>query len=234
MIKINNITKKYSETSGNFDINLNIKEGECYGIVGPNGAGKTTLIRQLLGFIKPDSGEIKINNIDTWKNREEIMNSIGYVAGEISLYDDMTGLAYLKLNKNLKDNVDWLFVENLLKHFDIDGKTKIKKMSKGMKQKIAIIAAVMNKPKILVLDEPTSGLDPVMQDQFNDLVIKMKNEYKSTIIICSHIFEEVSILADKVIILKDGKLIEKLENTSGNLNMINEKFKSLFEKEKFI
>lgn len=163
MIKINNISKIYSENSGNFNISLNVPIGSCYGTVGPKDFGKTTLVSQILGFIKSESGNVTINNVDSWKNREEIMEITGYVTGEISLYNDFTGHGYLKLQSKIHKNLEWNYVENLVQYFDIDIKKKIKKMSKGMKQKIAIISAVISNPKILIIYETTSGLDPIMQ-----------------------------------------------------------------------
>ncbi|AXK51809.1 ABC transporter ATP-binding protein [Spiroplasma alleghenense] len=231
MVKINEVSKKYKNNVGNFNINFEVNDGEIYGIIGPNGAGKTTLIRQLLGFIKSDEGEILINEINPQKNSKAVMEFTGYVSGEIVLYETMKGIEYLKLVASLKKGVEWEFVEKLIKHFEIDVTRKIKKMSKGMKQKIALIAATMNKPKFLVLDEPTSGLDPVMQEQFNELMFKLKDEYKTTIIICSHIFEEVAKLCNKVAFIKDGKLIEEFKVVNKDINQIQEKFKTLFAKE---
>lgn len=135
MVEIKNITKKYKENVGNFDININIKEGETYAIVGPNGAGKTTLIGQILGFIKSDSGEINVNGLSSWKNRQDIMKFTGYVAGEVSLYEEYTGLAFLKLVKQLKPETNWNFVVQLIKHFQIDTSTKIKKCLKEWSKK---------------------------------------------------------------------------------------------------
>ncbi|WP_381415204.1 ATP-binding cassette domain-containing protein [Spiroplasma endosymbiont of Anurida maritima] len=229
MVEIKNITKKYKENVGNFDININIKEGETYAIVGPNGAGKTTLIGQILGFIKSDSGEINVNGLSSWKNRQDIMKFTGYVAGEVSLYEEYTGLAFLKLVKQLKPETNWNFVVQLIKHFQIDTSTKIKKMSKGMKQKIAIIASVMNKPKFVVFDEPTSGLDPIMQEQFRILVKKLKENFKSTIIICSHIFQEVVELSDRVGVIKNGKLVKELDIKGKDVQKTIETFKAIFK-----
>ncbi|ATZ18511.1 ABC transporter ATP-binding protein [Williamsoniiplasma somnilux] len=230
-IVIDNATKKYGDHIGNFNININIKKGETFAIVGPNGAGKTTLIRQILGFIKSDEGTVAINNFNSWINREEIMKFTGYVAGEISLYDDFTGIKFLKLVSKMKKDSDWQFVEKLIKHFDLDASRKIKKMSKGMKQKIAIIAATMNKPAFLVLDEPTSGLDPIMQQKFKELINKLKKEFSTTIIICSHIFEEVINFSDRVGILKKGVLIDEYNVGKTGIKELNKKFKKIFEEE---
>ncbi|WHQ37526.1 ATP-binding cassette domain-containing protein [Spiroplasma sp. SV19] len=231
MIKVNEVTKKYGEKIGNFKINLNINDGEVYGILGPNGAGKTTLIRQIMGFIKPDSGVILINDLNPWDKSKEIMEYTGYVAGEISLYEDLKGIEYLKMIFKFRKNLDWSYVEKLILHFELDTNQKIKKMSKGMKQKIALIAATMIKPKILILDEPTSGLDPVMKNQFNELILKMKSSKDTTIIICSHIFEEITKLCDKVGFIKDGKLIEELEIKNADITKLEKHFKKLYVKE---
>ncbi|AUB31808.1 ATP-binding cassette domain-containing protein [Spiroplasma floricola] len=127
MLIVKNVTKTYSKNTGNFDISLNVKENEVYGIMGPNGAGKSTLIRQILGFVKPDSGEITVKDFDSFKKTKEIMFFSGYIAGEIALYDGLTGIQYLKIVAKLKRNVDWNFVEKLLNFFELDAKKKNKK-----------------------------------------------------------------------------------------------------------
>lgn len=128
MIEIKNVCKIYSQNTGNFDITFNVNDKEVFGIIGPNGSGKTTLIRQILGFIKPDSGQIQINKlVEPWTKREEMMDFTGYVAGEISLFNYMSGIEYLKIVATTKKNVDWEFVEKLIEHFELNAKTKIKK-----------------------------------------------------------------------------------------------------------
>ncbi|AHI52506.1 ABC transporter ATP-binding protein [Spiroplasma culicicola] len=228
MVKIENLSKKYGVGAGNLKINLSIKEGEVYGLVGPNGAGKTTLIRQIMGFVKPDEGAITINDLVPWTQRDTIMAFTGYVAGEIALAEHMKGITFLKLCASLKDNVDWDFVERLIIFFELEVDKKIKKMSKGMKQKLAIIAATMNKPKFLVLDEPTSGLDPIMQEKFNSLIEELLKK-NTTILICSHIFSEIALLANRVGIINHGKLIDEFDMKDNDLNYLNERFKTLFK-----
>ncbi|PPE05904.1 ABC transporter ATP-binding protein [Williamsoniiplasma lucivorax] len=233
MIKITNLTKRYGTNIGNFDINVEVKDNEIYGILGPNGAGKTTLIRQILGFIYSDKGEISINGLNPQKDAQKIMEFTGYVAGEISLFENLTGEKYIKLMAGLRSVDDWDFIDKLIQHFEIDTSRKIKKMSKGMKQKIAIIVATMNKPKFLVLDEPTSGLDPMMKEQFNELILKLREVSNTTVIICSHIFEEIVKLCDRVCFIKDGRLIEEfnLENKDvQNIQEIDNKFKTIYSK----
>ncbi|WP_342218648.1 ABC transporter ATP-binding protein [Spiroplasma endosymbiont of Amphimallon solstitiale] len=209
IIQLKNLTKEYSPNIGCFDINLSINKGEVYGFIGPNGAGKTTVIRQMIGFIKSDTGFAKILDYDCWKESAKIMEFLGYLAGEVTLPDYMSGIVYLKTVANIRKNISWAYVEKLINYFELDAKRKIKKMSKGMKQKVAIISAFMHKPKVLVLDEPTSGLDPLMQERFNTLIRNSKNE-GATIFMSSHIFGEIENICDKVAVIKKGKIISEI------------------------
>lgn len=117
MLKINMLTKDYGKGAGNFDISLKIKSGEVFGIMGPNGAGKSTLIRQILGFVKPDSGTVIVDGIDPFVGSKNIMLICGYIPGELSLYDSLLGITYLKIVAKLKGNIDWNFVEKLVEFF---------------------------------------------------------------------------------------------------------------------
>lgn len=211
IIKLTNLTKEYAEGVGAFDINLAVQQGEVYGFIGPNGAGKSTVIRQMVGFIKSDSGHGEILDQDIWKKADTIMQNTGYLAGEVSLPTYMTGNEYLKTVAAIrgKKNVDWNYVQKLITYFELSPKRKIGKMSKGMKQKVAIIACFMHKPKVLILDEPTSGLDPLMQEKFNKLITISKEE-GATIFISSHIFGEVEVNCDRVGFIKKGHLIEEI------------------------
>ncbi|ATG97731.1 ABC transporter ATP-binding protein [Mesoplasma lactucae] len=228
MIEIKNVTKSYGPNTGNFDVNISIKDGEIYGLLGPNGAGKTTLIRQMMGFIKPDSGTISILGLDSWKQHKEIMTSLGYLEGEVELFDNLKGMQYIKMVADLKGMKDLQEAERLISYFQLNANTKIKKMSKGMKQKIAIICAVMNKPKVLILDEPTSGLDPLMQNQFNEL-IKSLNKQGTTIFLSSHIFQDVAQLCNRVGFLRDGKLIKEETIKDRNIEALQKEFLSLYK-----
>ncbi|MBQ6100540.1 MAG: ATP-binding cassette domain-containing protein [Methanobrevibacter sp.] len=209
IITIKNFTKDYGNEKGVFDVSIGIEKGEVYGYLGPNGAGKSTTLRHLMGFSKPDSGTLSINNLDCWNDKTAIKKDIGYLPGEIALPEDMTGIAYLKLIDKLRKTNDLSYAEDLIEYFEIDTHMQIKKMSKGMKQKIAIIMALMHNPEILLLDEPTSGLDPLMQEKFIRLIKREKQNGK-TIILSSHIFEEISKVCDRVGIIKRGKLIKEV------------------------
>lgn len=206
IIEIKNLSKDYGNGKGIFNVNFSVKKGEVFGFLGPNGAGKTTTIRNLMGFVIPDHGSCTINNMDCYKDAAKIQESLGYLAGEIAFLDDLTGKQMLEFIASMKGIKDKTRMYELIELFELDPKGKIKKMSKGMKQKIGIICAFMNNPDIIILDEPTSGLDPLMQNRFVDLILEEKQKGK-TIFMSSHIFEEIERTCDKTAIIKDGKIV---------------------------
>lgn len=205
-IEIDGITKDYGQGRGVFDISFDVHKGEVLGFLGPNGAGKTTTIRQLMGFIKPDSGKVSILGMDCFKESDKIQQSLGYLPGEIAFIDSMNGIEFIRFIAKMKKMKDLGRAEELMKKFDLNPSGKIKKMSKGMKQKIGIVCAFMQDPEIIILDEPTSGLDPLMQGEFIDLILKEKESGK-TILMSSHIFEEVERTCDRAAIIRDGRLV---------------------------
>ncbi len=209
VITIQNLTKDYGNHKGVFNVSIAIKKGEVYGYLGPNGAGKSTTMRHLMGFGKPDCGEIYINGLNAWTQQEKIKESIGYLPGEIALPTDMTGREYLLLIAQMRKMKSLARMEELLAFFEITGETKIKSMSKGMKQKIAIVATFMHEPTVYLLDEPTSGLDPLMQEKFIHLML-VEKEKGNTILLSSHIFEEVAKVCDRIGTLKNGELINEI------------------------
>ena len=204
-IRVEKLTRDYGGGKGVFDLSFRIGQGEVFGFLGPNGAGKTTTIRHLMGFLKPAAGKCTIDGLDCWKERDRIQEKLGYIPGEISFFEDMTGTEFLKFiskyRKMGKDNRQ----RELVDRFDFDPKGKIKKMSKGMKQKLGIVAAFMHDPDILLLDEPTSGLDPLMQNNFIELIAEEKKRGK-TILMSSHIFEEVERTCDRIGIIRKGRM----------------------------
>lgn len=208
-IDIQHLTKNYGQKKGIFDITLTVRQGEIYGYLGPNGAGKSTTMRHLMGFCRPQQGMALIAGMDCWKSQKQIQKHIGYLPGEISFPGDMTGTAYLKLIAKMRKMRDLSYAKKLLDYFEINPDLTIKRMSKGMKQKIAIICAFMHDPDILLLDEPTSGLDPLMQNRFIELVEKAKAAGK-TVLLSSHIFDEVERTCDKVGMIKEGTLIQEV------------------------
>ncbi|MGG2065122.1 MULTISPECIES: ABC transporter ATP-binding protein [unclassified Bacillus (in: firmicutes)] len=206
MLIVQNVTKKFSNGKGLFDISFQVKEGEVFGYLGPNGSGKSTTIRNLMGFIQPTSGAATMFGLDCWKDAAEIQKRVGYLPGEISFIEGMNGLGFLQLMQGMRGMKSNGRRDELIERFQFDVKTPIRKMSKGMKQKVGIVAAFMHDPEVLILDEPTSGLDPLMQQLFVDLILEEKQKGK-TIFMSSHIFTEIERTCDRVGIIKDGKLL---------------------------
>ena len=206
MIEVKKLTKTYSNGKGIFDISFNVSQGEVFGFLGPNGSGKTTTIRNLLGFINPSSGSCSINGLDCRKKAADIQQILGYVPGEIAFFDNMTGMQFMKFVADMRGKNDSKRRDSLIERFELEGDRKIRKMSKGMKQKVGLITAFMHDPGVIILDEPTSGLDPLMQKRFIELIMEEKHRGK-TILMSSHIFDEVDRTCERVAIIRDGKIV---------------------------
>ena len=207
VIEIKNLTKDYGNNQGVFDINLNIEKGEMIGFVGTNGSGKTTTIRNIMGFIKPTSGQVLVNNKSSWEHASEIVKDIGYVPGEIAFPDLKTGIDFLKCQAEFLNMKNMDYANELIERLQLDPRANLKRMSKGMKQKTALVAALMNDAPIIILDEPTTGLDPLMRVTFLD-IIKEEHKKGKTIFMSSHMFEELETTCDRVALINDGKIID--------------------------
>lgn len=207
VIVIENLTKDYGNNQGIFDINLTIKKGEMVGFVGTNGSGKTTTIRNILGFVKPTSGHVYVNGLESWKNASEIAKHVGYVPGEIAFPDLKTGTEFLKSQADFYGLKDMSYANELIEKLQLDPRANLKRMSKGMKQKTALVAALMNDAPIIILDEPTTGLDPLMRVTFLD-IIKEEHKKGKTIFMSSHMFEELETTCDRVALINDGHIID--------------------------
>ncbi|QEH62038.1 ABC transporter ATP-binding protein [Spiroplasma chinense] len=255
-IVVENLNKRFKSGYGVFDINFNVQYGKVFGYLGPNGAGKSTTIRSLMGFIKPDSGTstVMIENVadakqeqnedsliaqltqfDSWTDANKVQRNIGYVPGEIAFPIQMTGIELLKQIFKLRNMTNWDDVRKYIDYWEFNPNMKIKKMSKGMKQKVALVIAWMHNPDIIVLDEPTTGLDPLMQEKFVKLVQKSKEEGKA-IILSSHIFSEIERTCDYVSIIKRGKIISTIDIKDIQYNdekTYEVKFKSKVDKKTF-
>ena len=227
VIKVDNISKDYGSKRGVFNLSFEVNRGEIFGMLGPNGAGKTTTIRQLMGFIKSDKGSAKILDMDSFVNRENIQLKLGYLPGEIAFMDEMKGSDFIRFIAEMKSIKSKKRINELTDLFELDANRKIKNMSKGTKQKIAIVCAFMNDPEVVILDEPTSGLDPLMQKKFIELILEEKKK-GTTIFMSSHIFEEVEKTCDRTAILKDGKLIA-IENMEELKSKKNKNFEVVFK-----
>ena len=209
IIEVLNLTKDYGFNRGVFDVSFTVTKGEVFGFLGPNGAGKSTTVRHLMGFSKPDQGETKINDLNTFKNYNKILKDVGYIPGELALPEGLTGYEFIKMIQDLVGVHNKERLKMLLDTFKLDHtslKMNTKQLSLGSKRKLAIITAFMSDPSILILDEPTSGLDPFMQDVFINFLKEEKKKGK-TILLSSHLFNEVEQTCDRISIIKDGRIV---------------------------
>ena len=207
MLTVEHLTKTFSNGKGISDVSFSVKKGEVFGFLGPNGAGKSTTIRHIMGFMKPDRGQVKVNGLDTWREQGKVQAFIGYLPGEISFMEGMTGKTFLDFMADMQGMKDFTKRSRLIERLQFDVQTPIRKMSKGMKQKVGIVAAFMHDPEVLILDEPTSGLDPLMQKVFIEIVLEEKAQGK-TFLMSSHSFPEIERTCDRAAIIKDGVLID--------------------------
>lgn len=207
LIEINKLTKDYGNGRGIFDLDLSISEREMVGFVGTNGSGKTTTIRHIMGFLKPTSGSVTVDGLSSWEHSDEIVKNIGYVPGEIAFPDLKTGIDFLKCQAEFLGMHDLSYANELIRRLQLDPRADLKRMSKGMKQKTALVAALMNDSPVILLDEPTTGLDPLMRVTFLD-IIKEEHRKGKTIFMSSHSFEELEKTCDKVALISDGHIID--------------------------
>lgn len=205
-IKLTNVTKKYGSARGVTDIDLTVSKGEVFGFIGPNGAGKSTTIRMILDFIRPSSGSISVLGLDSKRDTVAIHKQIGYVAGDMALDNRLTGKQYLEYTANLHGGVPQATIQKLVSRLQCEPHKKIGSLSRGNRQKIALVGALMHNPDLLILDEPTSGLDPLMQAEFAKLIAEHTASGK-TAFISSHVLSEVQELCDRVGFIKEGKLV---------------------------
>lgn len=205
-IDITGFSKTYGTKIAVDRLDLKVGKGEVFGFLGPNGAGKSTTIRSILNFLTPSDGEIRIFGLDSVRNSVAIKNHIGYLAGDISLYDSMSGYQLFKYLTGLGKNTNWDYVNDLSNRLQISLQAKIGTLSKGNKQKIGLIQAFMHQPKLLILDEPTSGLDPLMKQVFYEMVLEIK-DFGNSVFISSHDLNEVQHICDKAAFIKSGRLV---------------------------
>lgn len=211
VIEVKNLTKDYGSGRGVFDVNFSVGKGEVFGFLGPNGAGKSTTIRHLMGFSNPDSGQTLIFGKPTFENYHEILNKVGYIPGEIALPAGLTGREFIRMMQDLQKIHNEEMLERMLDMFELTNavlKGDTKRMSLGVKRKLAVVTAFMSDPDVLILDEPTSGLDPVMQNKFIEFIHEEKRLGK-TILLSSHIFSEIDSTCDRIAIIKDGKIVSE-------------------------
>ena len=213
VIDVQGLTKDYGQDRGIFDLTFQVERGEVFGFLGPNGAGKTTTIRHLMGFIRPTAGRAAILGMDCFTQAAAIQAHVGYLPGELSLMDDLTGDGFLRFMAQMRGMTDLSAAGELKELFRLDGRQSLRKMSKGTRQKVGLVCAFMARPDLLLLDEPTSGLDPLMQGRFVELLLREKAR-GATILLSSHMFEELERTCDRVAILRAGRLaaVERTED----------------------
>ena len=189
------------------DLNLSVQQGEIFGYLGPNGAGKTTTIRILLDLIRPSSGHARIFGLDVREHAVELHKRIGFLPGELSLWEGLTAQQVIQYIGRVRGGLDTRYVKELTERLEFDTSMKVRSYSSGNKRKLGLIIALMNKPDLLILDEPTGGLDPLMQQIFLQLMRETRNDGR-TVFLSSHILSEVQEICDRVGILRSGELKE--------------------------
>ncbi|MBB6732186.1 ABC transporter ATP-binding protein [Cohnella zeiphila] len=205
MLSVEGLTKRFPGGKGIEDVTFAVRRGEVFGFLGPNGAGKSTTIRHIMGFMKPDRGKVTLLGFDTWKEGA-FRKRVGYLPGEIAFLEGMNGIGFLEFLARMQGVDSSAKRARLIERLQFDARTPIRKMSKGMKQKVGIVAAFMHDPELIVLDEPTSGLDPLMQRTFIELVLEEKAR-GTTFLMSSHSFPEIERTCDRAAIIKDGRIV---------------------------
>jgi len=209
IIQIQNLTKYYGKSRGIEKLNLEIHKGEIFGLLGPNGAGKTTTCRVLLDLIRKTSGEAQIFNLDVHQHSIEIRQRTAYLPGDLGLFQEKTAKRNLQYLLGLYENhIPIRRIEELAGIFGLDLDRKVKELSKGNKQKVGIVLALAPKADLLILDEPTAGLDPLITAEFYKILHEQQEETGSTVLLSSHLLNEVEKVAHRVGIIREGSLVE--------------------------
>ncbi len=206
VLNLDKVTKRYGTSRGIENVSLEVHAGEVFGFLGPNGAGKTTTIRLILDMIRPSAGHISIFNQDSRRQSVDLHRRIGYLSGDIEMDPHLTGKQYITYIANVHGNVSDKRIAHYTSMLNVELHKKIRHLSRGNKQKIGLVIALMHNPELLIFDEPTTGLDPIIQAQFNELIHDFARAGK-TVFFSSHILSEVQNICDRVGFIKDGSLV---------------------------
>ena len=232
VIELSHVTKDYGKGRGIFDISFKIPKGCVFGYCGTNGSGKTTTLRHIMGFLKPDKGYVKVNGLDPWKNGEKIKKDIGYLPGEIAFPPLENGSAFIKGQADMIHLTDMSKAERIINAMQLDPTANLRRMSKGMKQKTAIVVTFMHSPDIILLDEPTTGLDPLMREAFINILEEEKAR-GATILMSNHMFDELDETCDYVGFIKDGQLVDIVDMKEIHNRPFREFVVCFFKKDEF-
>nr|WP_289038418.1 ABC transporter ATP-binding protein [uncultured Allobacillus sp.] len=208
VVDIKRLTKRFGDFTALNQVDFSVKKGEVFGFIGPNGAGKSTTIRILLGILKATEGQATIFGKDVWSDSMEIHKRIAYVPGDVNLWPNLTGGEVIDLFAKLRGERQTKQREDLLQRYKLDPTKKCRTYSKGNRQKVALVSALLSEADLYIFDEPTSGLDPLMEQTFQEDVRNLREEGKS-VLLSSHILSEVEKLCDRVGIIRDGTIIEQ-------------------------
>lgn len=219
-IQTTGLTYRYGTRRGVTSVDLSVRPGSLFGFLGPNGAGKTTAIRLLLGFLRPTSGHAKIFGLDCWSDTRAIKRDVGYVPGDLRLWPWLNGHSALAMFGHVRQMNIQPMGHKLAELFELDLKVPVRRMSKGMRQKLGLITAMAHEPRLLILDEPSSGLDPLMQNRMQEYLREVARK-GATVLFSSHTLAEVENLCDDLAIVREGKIVaagtlEELRRTTGH------------------
>ncbi len=207
VLEFDRVTKRFGQTVALDDLSMTLQQGEVVGLLGSNGAGKTTALRVLLGLIKPTSGQATVYGYDSWRDPVAVHRRLAYVPSEFNVWPNLTGGQILDLLGAIYGGYDEEIRQHYTERFVFDPNKKGRTYSKGNRQKIALIAALMTRADLLVMDEPTSGLDPILEQEFQSVLREAKARGQ-TVLLSSHVLSEVETACDRVAILRNGRLVE--------------------------
>ena len=206
MIDIQGLTKCYGSLSALDDLTLEIPSGQVFGLLGPNGAGKSTLLRILLGFLRPSSGKARIGGFDCYRESLQVRQMVAYMPGDVRMFPGLKARSTIQTMARLRGQADLETAWRVARVLELDLDCRVKAMSTGMRQKLALVLAFSNNAPLLILDEPTANLDPTMRSRVMNLVSEM-GEKGQTVVFSSHVLAEIEEVCDRVGILKSGKLV---------------------------
>jgi ABC-2 type transport system ATP-binding protein len=206
VIRTEGLTKTFGRTTALADLDLEVRAGEVFGYLGPNGAGKTTTLRLLMGMLRPTAGRSEVLGRDAWRDSVEVRRRVGYLPGEPTLYGRLTGQQHVEYFLNLRGAADDKPAVALAERLDLDLGRPARTLSKGNRQKLAVVLALMSAPPVLVLDEPTSGLDPLVQREFQAM-LREHTAGGGCVLLSSHVLAEVDRVADRIGVLRAGRLV---------------------------